>query len=75
MVAKYVRLAFVLVLLATTSCMKWEYGIEEDFDMSTSGDGLFICNEGNFQYGNATLSYYDPATKRCRTRSSTVLTP
>ena len=63
MVAKYVRLAFVLVLLAATSCMKWEYGIEEDFDMSASGEGLFICNEGNFQYGNATLSYYDPETK------------
>lgn len=55
---------FLLTMLLSslhTSCMKWEYGIEEEF--ATTGDGLFITCEGNFQYGNASLSYYDP-TKR-----------
>lgn len=50
-----------LLLCILTGCMKWDYGdLMEDFD--SSGPGLFICNEGNFQYGNATLSYYNPAT-------------
>ena len=47
--------------LFLTGCMEWDYGnISEEFD--AKGNGLFICNEGNFQYGNATLSYYDPET-------------
>ena len=65
-VAKSLRKLGVLVswcLVVFTSCMEWDYGLEEEFNTSTSGNGLFICNEGNFQYGNATLSYYDPETK------------
>lgn len=55
---------FLLAMLLSslhTSCMKWEYGIEEEF--ATTGDGLFITCEGNFQYGNASLSYYDPTNR------------
>ena len=54
-------LFIVFCLTAFVGCMKWDYGEMEDF--SATGDGLFITNEGNFQYGNATLSYYDPETK------------
>lgn len=47
--------------LTLASCMESDYeDVVEVF--TTSGLGLFIVNEGNFQYGNASLSYYDPET-------------
>ena len=55
-------LLFLLSSLIFSSCMKWDYGLEEDFQVE--GKGLFITNEGNFQYGNASLSYYNPEIKQ-----------
>lgn len=60
-ILKYFRLPSVIILFLFpfSSCMKWEYGPDtEDFNMNSKG--LFILCEGNFQYGNSTLSYYDP---------------
>ena len=49
--------------LLAVGCMEWDYALDEEFSIDSSGRGLFICNEGNFQYGNATLSYYNPETR------------
>lgn len=41
--------------------MRWDYSDSlSEFDDRESG--LFIICEGNFQYGNATLSFYNPKT-------------
>ena len=55
------RFWMLTIMLVLTSCMEWEYGVEEEF--SASDRGLFVINEGNFNYGNATLSYYNPTTE------------
>lgn len=54
------HLYLLILTLLCASCMEWDYGYQEDFTAPTSG--LFVINEGNFQYGNATLSFYDPLT-------------
>ncbi|MDE5607496.1 MAG: YncE family protein [Muribaculaceae bacterium] len=48
-------------MLSVPGCMKWEHG--EGLHAFDAGDGVLIGCEGNFQYGNATLSFYDPMTR------------
>lgn len=53
------RILFLLInILAFCSCKKQqELQPVTEYNQQTSG--VFICNEGNFTYGNASLSYFD----------------
>lgn len=62
------RITAAAAALTLAACMKYDYNLPPDMgygDLTeATGDGLFIVNEGNFMYGNATLSYYDPAARK-----------
>ena len=62
MTQKLVYAALVL-LIFFHGCMEdellWNFH-SPAYDIQT--DGLFVVNEGNFMYGNASLTYYDPET-------------
>ncbi len=53
------------LLFFLSGCMKddqlWEFK-SPAFNLPYSG--IFVINEGNFMYGNASLTYYDPETRQ-----------
>ena len=64
LIRKLLYIVFVF-LLSLAGCMKddelWEFEQEEH---GLPNGGLFVINEGNFTYGNASLTYYDPETRQ-----------
>lgn len=58
------KLIFILAICTLMPCcMEWDYDLDTDFDTTPEpGSGLFVANEGNYQYGNASLTFYDTET-------------
>ncbi|MCF8391498.1 MAG: YncE family protein [Bacteroidales bacterium] len=52
----------ILMALLTWVMVSCENDSLPELHKYTRGSGLFICNEGTFSYGNASLSFYDPET-------------
>ena len=52
----------LLLLVPVASCMKYGPSQTETFLPGAMGEGLFIVNQGNFMYANASLSYYVPGS-------------
>ena len=61
-VSKIVFAVFAAAFLCF-GCKKDDGGADEP-KVVTSTEGVFVCNEGNFMSENASLSYYDNATKQ-----------
>lgn len=53
------KLHLILIIFTLFSCKKEESPTP---DIHTSSNGMVICNEGNFNWANASLSYYDIGT-------------
>lgn len=56
-ITKYILL--LVGALSIYSCMDYGPLEEESFGYWNNDKGLFVVNEGNFMYGNGSLSYYD----------------
>lgn len=60
MKTRLIVVATALSIAALSGCMKWEDGTDPDLEICPgASQKLFIANEGQWSYGNASLSCYD----------------
>lgn len=58
----FITKTILLIAMLFSSCS--ESPVETVYFDFSGNRGVYILNEGNFMYGNSSLSFYDPATKR-----------
>ncbi|HRS53519.1 MAG TPA: YncE family protein [Bacteroidales bacterium] len=49
---------YIVALFCIVSCKKDTEEVQKDDFSILSGNGVFVLNEGNFQWGNASVSFY-----------------
>ena len=54
---------YIALFLVLNSCISDRPPIDFDVPMQQSESSVLITNEGNFQFGNASISLYDPITQ------------
>lgn len=59
---KKVTFLLIISLFMFSSCVKTN-SLSNKLHENKKGHDVFIINEGNFGYGNSSLSYYDPVAK------------
>jgi YVTN family beta-propeller protein len=55
-----------VILILNSACMKDDEWINRHREEILIPNGVFILNEGNFMYGNSSLSFYDPLKRSVR---------
>ncbi len=58
---RFIIAALLLSVSLLVSCRKDKPVVPDNPDFEAGQTGVFIANEGNFQFGNAEISYYDVA--------------
>jgi hypothetical protein len=69
-IGKYhLKLSVIFLISIFSSCMDdelWKDRNKPNLAVSeVMSDGVIILNEGNFMYGNASLSYYNSSSRKC----------
>jgi hypothetical protein len=54
------KVILVVFLIVLTSCVSDDPKNTNQSFVNTSGEGVIITNEGNFMFGNASITYYNP---------------
>jgi YVTN family beta-propeller protein len=77
---KYSILLLTIILLAISwGCMNDDEWIDQNKDRypgyRIADNGVFIVNEGNFMYGNASLSFYNPDSNKIENNIFSIINP